>query len=389
MTLDLGANDEARGVAADFRVVALLSAFNEQDIIGPVVGHLIAQGVDVYLIDDGSTDDTVAEASRFLDSGLIGVESRSPASADGAFDWEGVLKRKEELASTIPADWFIHHDADEFRESPWSDLSLREAIQRVDGLSFNAIDFHLLNFVCTGKPLRQGDDPRLAFSFYQRPESWNRVQIKAWKQQVDRVDLASRGGHDVTFPGRKVFPVRFLLRHYPIRSEEHGQRKVFRERVNRFRAEERARGWHVQYDAYRPGDRFCRPEPGNHHRFDPVGMNVELAVQNRLVEELEARIAQVAQEKALLVLEAQTAGERVTVLTAALADQEKAIHSTRAEATAARLRHQSQLDAVQAQLDDIRIRLAQATDDAAALRSSRTWRWSAPIRAVLASFMRR
>ena len=235
-------------MAVNFRVVALLSAFIEQDIIGPVIGHLVAQGVTCNSIDDGSTDDTVAEASRFLGQGLIGVESRSQASADGAFDWEGVLKRKEELASTIPADWFIHHDADEFRESPWFDLSLREAIQRVDGLGFDAIDFHLLNFVCTGEPLRRGDDPRPAFSFYQRPESWNRVQIKAWKRQVDHVDLASSGGHDVTFPGRKVFPLRFLLRHYPIRSEEHGQRKVFRERVNRFRAEERARGWHVQYD---------------------------------------------------------------------------------------------------------------------------------------------
>ena len=107
-------------------------------------------------------------------------------------------------------------------------------------------------------------------------------------------------------------------------------------------------------------------------------MNVELVVQNRLVEDLEARVAQLAEENARLVLEARTATDRVSGLTAALADQEQALQSTRGEATAA-----------QAQLDDVRIRLTQATEDAATLRSSLTWRWSAPIRAMLAPFMRR
>jgi hypothetical protein len=47
--------------------------------------------------------------------------------------------------------------------------------------------------------------------------------------------------------------VPFLLRHYPIRSAEHGRRKVLAERIERFAAEERAGGWHVQYDHYADG----------------------------------------------------------------------------------------------------------------------------------------
>ena len=49
----------ARRMAADFSVVAIVAAYNEADIIGHVVGALIDQGVNVYFLDDGSTDDTV------------------------------------------------------------------------------------------------------------------------------------------------------------------------------------------------------------------------------------------------------------------------------------------------------------------------------------------
>ena len=106
---------------ADFRVVALISAFNEADVISPVIGHLVENGVNVYLIDNRSTDGTAAAAKRWLRKGLLGIE-QFPAEApagDGPppFDWEAILKRKEALAKELSADWFIHHDADEFREA--------------------------------------------------------------------------------------------------------------------------------------------------------------------------------------------------------------------------------------------------------------------------------
>jgi hypothetical protein len=38
------------------------------------------------------------------------------------------------------------------------------------------------------------------------------------------------GGHDVSFPGRRVYPFPFLLRHYPFRSSEQASRKLFEDR---------------------------------------------------------------------------------------------------------------------------------------------------------------
>jgi hypothetical protein len=45
-----------------------------------------------------------------------------------------------------------------------------------------------------------------------------------------------------------VYPYKFLLKHYPIRSHAHGERKVLRERIARWNQTERALGWHQQYD---------------------------------------------------------------------------------------------------------------------------------------------
>jgi hypothetical protein len=103
------------------------------------------------------------------------------------------------------------------------------------------------------KPFVGGSDVREHLRHYEPPPHYDVLQIKAWKAQPAVVDLVQHGGHDVLFAGKRVFPVPFLLRHYPIRSAEHGRRKVLAERLARFAAEERAGGWHVQYDHYADG----------------------------------------------------------------------------------------------------------------------------------------
>src|SRR5579864_5919350 len=119
------------------RVVAIIAAFNEADIIGTVVADLLEQGIGVYFLDDGSTDGTVAAVEPYVGRGVVAVERL--ASANGHFDWERILRRKAQLARELDADWFIHHDADEFRESPWPHVRLADAIRIVDEMGYNAI----------------------------------------------------------------------------------------------------------------------------------------------------------------------------------------------------------------------------------------------------------
>jgi len=246
----------------NFRVVAIMTAYNEEDIIVPAISRLIQQGIEVYLIDNWSTDSTCARASTLLDRGLIAIEKFPTVGPPKHYEWAPLLHRVEELAGQIPADWLVHHDADEIRESPWPGVSLRDGLYRVDRSGFSAIDHTVLIFPPTDNDFVPGTDFGRYFSHYmfgRRPGHFS--QVKAWKNLGRPTRLAPSGGHEVEFDGRRVYPFKFLLKHYPIRSQAHGERKIFAERIARYSPEEKAMGWHHQYDQLDQGVSFLRQPP--------------------------------------------------------------------------------------------------------------------------------
>jgi hypothetical protein len=248
---------ELAKVERPFRALAVMPAYNEGDVIGAAIGALIAEGVDVYLLDHRSTDGTVAAATPWLGRGLVRIErfpdeSGFDARNEDEMVWRDILKRVEQVTGEVQADWYLFVNADEFRESPWPHTTLADGLREADELGFNAINFELVNFRPTPEDaFVAGTDVREALRFYEEPGPYDLLQVKAWKgQPAGPVNLHQHGGHDVLFEGKRVFPVPFVLRHYPIRSAQHGRRKVIAERLGRFAAEERAGGWHVQYDHY-------------------------------------------------------------------------------------------------------------------------------------------
>jgi len=261
-----------------FRIVAIISAYNEADIIGPVLEHLERNGISSYLIDNDSSDDTVERAEEWLGRGLIGVE-RVPVAGDGRTSWKAILARKVALSRELGADWYLHHDADEVRESPWPGMSLREAIQYVDSLGYNAIDFRGLHFPPVDDSFRPGHDPREHFTLWEEPAEYDRLQRKCWKAGFSGVSLED-GGHDVRFEDRKLFPLRFLMRHYPVRSQAHGTRKVLQERKERFAADEIAMGWHRQYSGVQGADHLFMKNPASLRRFDLERLRLETALED-------------------------------------------------------------------------------------------------------------
>jgi glycosyltransferase involved in cell wall biosynthesis len=282
------------------RVLAIIAAFNEEDVIGETIRHLTEQGVEVYLIDNHSTDETVQAAAELLGRGLVGIESfPRQRGAEETIDWGAILRRKLEVAAEQEADWYIHHDADEIRESPWPHLSLAEGISVVDRLGFNCIDFRVLNFRPLDESFRRGMDPARHFTHYEDAEEFDAIQLKCWKASPDAVDLARSGGHEARFDGRRVFPVQFVLRHYPIRSSGHGQRKVFVERKGRFLDAERAIGWHVQYDAFTEGTPFVW-DPSGLTRYEPDRVRLELLLDNRHAAAVRKRTAGIEERLARL-----------------------------------------------------------------------------------------
>jgi glycosyltransferase involved in cell wall biosynthesis len=257
-----------------FRVVAIIAAYNEGDVIRHSIGDLIRQGVEVYLLDNCSTDNTVEEASAWLGKGLIHIE-RFPDDAGypeilrEEFVLKEVLRRKEELATAIRADWFIHLDADEFRESPWPGLTLKEGIRVADSMGYNAIQFAVYNFKPTDDSFLPGADVREHLKYYlPLPENAQHRQVKAWKNLGVRPTLGETAGHEVLFEGRRIFPTRFILRHYPLRNQRQAARKVFDERKPRFSPAARKNGWHTQYDHIEAKDHNFIMDPAGLHLYD-------------------------------------------------------------------------------------------------------------------------
>lgn len=334
-------------------VTAIIAAYNEGDVIGQVIGDLIAQGLSVYLIDHASTDDTADEAAAWLDRGLLAIErfpeeSGFPEELAGCFPWERLLERKEQLARELDGDWFLNTDADELREGPFPGRTLPESIEDVDRLGYNAIDFAVLNFVPTHDDFRRGDDLRRSFVHFEPASAFDQVQIKCWKRTAE-VDLHSTGGHEARFPGRWVFPIRFLDRHYPVRSQAHGERKVFRERRPRFLDEELQRGWHVQYDAVAAGQSFLR-DPTQLVAYDPVLVRLRLLERHRGVEALAAELGEAANNSEL--------AEQIEQARAQLESYETELDSARVnqkELAEQIERARAQLESYEVELDSARV----------------------------------
>ena len=300
-------------MTSPFSVIAIIATHNEEDIIDACLEHLHHQRVTTYLLDDGSTDETVARAKRHLGRGLQAIEDI--ASTDrSTFTLDRILARKETLASVLDFSWIINQDADEFRESLWAELDLTAAIERVDQLGWNAIDFEIFTIRPVGPRNEAHASPADDAGWFSPAADCDRLQVRAWKRLPCAIDLRRSGGHDVQFPDRRVFPLRFPMRHYPIRSQRHGERKLFTDRIPRFNSTERERGWHVQYEAVARGDTLvARTEEV--FPYDATNARIVSALRNRDLEALQAAHAGTESELAIardevVTLQSDVAGLR-------------------------------------------------------------------------------
>jgi hypothetical protein len=238
----------------DFRVIAIMRAYNEADIVVPSIRYLAGQGVGVYVIDNWSTDGTYELVEGLSGQGVVGVERYPPGGPSQHYEHKRLMERIEVLSRTLEADWFIHHDADEIRESPWPGVSLRDALYHVDRCGFNSVDHAVLDFFPVDDSFQPGTDFAAHFTYYEfGRRSGHFKQIKTWKNVGQRISLYPSGGHQVEFKGQRIYPYLFLIRHYPLRTSHQAVAKI---RALRRRARRLARliGWHHQYDRFDPGD---------------------------------------------------------------------------------------------------------------------------------------
>ena len=239
---------QAEEVPRDFKVLAIIHCYNEVDVIEKTINYLLEQEIDLYMVDNWSTDGSYEKIVKMakLYPERIFCERFPEGGKTDYYDWYHQMERSEQIACMTEYNWYMHYDADEIHISPWKGLNLREAIYKVEQLGYNTIDNTVIDFKLTEK---NSDRNIFAedtyFCFGDRIDHF--MQRKTWKKS-ESVDLKSTGGHIAKISNNKTSVLNFLNKHYPLRSLEQAEKKIFVERKPRFEKEQKERGWHTHYD---------------------------------------------------------------------------------------------------------------------------------------------
>lgn len=237
------------------RILAIISMFNEKDIIVESVKKLIKNGINVHVIDNWSKDGGFEKVVELSKTSKNITYERFPDKPEAEYKWGEILKRKQDIAQEMEFDWYLHCDADEVRQSPWSN-NLAESITRIDSMGFNAIDLTVIDFRPILDGYSENDDPEKFFTYFEfgkRPGHF--LQVKGWKANKD-INLVDEGGHNASFPDRKIYPFKFLLKHYPLRSVNQGNTKIFKDRLPRVERIMKETGWHTHYKVLGDQNKF-------------------------------------------------------------------------------------------------------------------------------------
>lgn len=196
---------------------AILCVRNEGMHIRRAISDFVNDGVDVIVIDNGSTDQTLDICSEFKGNGLLFTRNM-PWS--GNFDLTQQLEIKNTIISQLRHDWIIHADADEWMHSSREGESLVDGITRISDCGFNVINFE--EFVFLPKP-NQISDPtsykKQSLHYYYFAPRKKRL-MRAWNRILN-VNNASSGGHVLRGENINVAPESFILRHYIVLSYQH------------------------------------------------------------------------------------------------------------------------------------------------------------------------
>lgn len=221
------------------RIVAILAVHEERPYLYNCLSHLIANGIEFAVVDNGSTDGSKE---------LLHDQAFAPHLAGylhvpftGTFYWEKILRAQEQLLRTIEADWHLLLAPDEIMHSYVPGETLADAIARLDREGHDVINFDEFTFLpVDGDYVPDiGRIPPLRHYYFYEPKNPN--QMRAWKKATGLSNIPE-AGHMMSGGEFRLAPETFALRHYIFRSQAHAFEKYAK---RNFAQEELARKWHL------------------------------------------------------------------------------------------------------------------------------------------------
>lgn len=256
-------------------ILAVVCVRNERVHLRRCLTDLLAQGLDVHLIDHGSTDGTVEIAQEFLGQGLLHIDH---LPWRGVFSLSEQLQAKQAVVRQATHDWIVHADADEWLCPTPEFATLREGVGAADRAGYTVINFHELVFVpLPGKDFYAEDYAARMRHYYFFQPSYPRLQ-RAWKRTA-HLDNTHSGGHSLAGGGAKLFSMDFFLRHYIVLSEAHAQQKYG---SRRFSEEDIRKGWHGNRRRIQAERLVVRPDSAMRELAHPSDQVFDLSQPTKL-----------------------------------------------------------------------------------------------------------
>ena len=240
------------------RIVAILAVSDERFYLANCLSHLIANGLDFAIVDNGASD----ECAQIIHSGRFSpfLAGYSQVPFTGVFSWEEVLLAQERLLTTIDADWHVLLAPDEIMHSYVSGESLADAITRIDREGYDVVNFDEFVFLPVDGdyiPEHDGFQPLRRYYYY-CPRSLN--QMRAWRKALNLSNIAG-AGHLLSGSEFRLASETFALRHYIFRNQAHA---LYKYAKRAFSAGEVERGWHFDR-VDQPTARFVFPAADELH----------------------------------------------------------------------------------------------------------------------------
>jgi glycosyltransferase involved in cell wall biosynthesis len=213
------------------RITAIIAARNELVYLKNLIPYLNAEHIDVVLIDNDSTDETLAHVrAKFPETKIESLPFK------GVFDLTEQLMVKRDIAETLGSGWVIHHDADEIMHGANGWGGLRAAIEKADHQGFNALNFQELVM------LPQNPDVDDIFNnnknyYYFRPHPIRKQASYKLGLGIENVTTA---GHWVS-GDIKLSDELMFVRHYLVRSQVHAFEKLANRPVSQ---QDLDKNWH-------------------------------------------------------------------------------------------------------------------------------------------------
>ena len=203
------------------KLVGMIPVFNEEDIIEEVIKFHLSQGLELVILDNGSTDNSYEICRKYLGNGVLKLERYQSKFFRGHV----IFRILYDIALTTSPDWIVLIASDEFLESGIKDFRFKDAILKANNEGYNLIQFDRFDFFMTDKDNEFAKETRKKLIYYSYQDDF---LYRAWKY-FPGIIANYTSCHYPIFPvghQYKISPTKLVLRHYIFRTKDQAEKKV-------------------------------------------------------------------------------------------------------------------------------------------------------------------